>query len=121
MEAEEGSTHLPFRKLPPVSLSSSVRSISVSIRQKVHLTDPKTHSSEEILRLLDEYRQAYPDIIADWIRIERSDNWSGDPLADINRHGIQFLMDHTRWDSLTALSKAWFDWRGKVRTWALAQ
>ena len=92
----------------------------MSGRHEIHLTYPKTHSLDEIWQLLDKYRERHPDVFADWIEIERRGEWSDDPLAEINRHGIHFLMEHTKWDGLMALSCAWSDWRRKVVALAVA-
>ena len=92
----------------------------MSSRDSIRLRYPKSHSREQILQLLEEYRREHPEIITAWIQIERADDWSDDPLVEIHRHGIHYLVKHTQCNDYTALSNAWFDWRGKVRTWTFA-
>ena len=88
-------------------------------RGKVRLTYPSTHSDEEIEYLYNKYREEFPDRFRQWVQIEKDYEGAGDdPLDELNRHGVQFLMENTDWESSTALFSAWFDIRQKVIRYA---
>jgi len=89
--------------------------------RRVRLTYPSSHSDEDIEHLYNKYRTDFPERFRAWVAIERNFREAGDnPLEELNRHGIEFLMETTDWESSTALFSAWFDIRLKVIRFATA-
>ena len=85
------------------------------------MTYPTSHTDEDVEYLYDRYRTRFPEKFRDWVAIEKNYAEAGtDPLQELNRHGIEFLMENTDWDSSTALFLAWFDIRQKVIRFAMA-
>jgi len=85
------------------------------LASRIRLTHPPTHTNDEIDLLFRLYELEHPDTFASWIDIERDYRDSREnPLTDIQRHGIQFLMRNTDWESLRSLTDAWYEIRKKV-------
>ena len=81
----------------------------------IHLTFPSTLRDDEIDLLYVRYSKQNPDELSRWLIIERNYEAEGDdPLAEIQKHVIEFLMGNTKWDNLAALSFAWLEIRKKV-------
>jgi hypothetical protein len=89
--------------------------------RKIHLTYPRSHSLEDVEWLYERFKSDLPDTFASWVHTENNLSKMGDdPLLEIQKQGLAFLMKNTRWDNLTALSAAWSDLRRKVIAFSMA-
>lgn len=76
------------------------------------LTFPKTHRTEEMRPLYEEYKSLHPDIIEEWVEIEsRSPNIGDDEIPPISEHVQEFLRTRTENDGPTSLLYAFLDFR----------
>jgi hypothetical protein len=81
---------------------------------KLLLTEPRTLTDDELVTLLDGFRDKHPGLWADWLRIEAEGKFDDDPLAEISIAFIRYAQDQCWVESLTAVSTTFFDVRGHI-------
>ncbi len=82
---------------------------------KIYFSHAGNLPEADVSFLFDKYAREYPDELARWREIERDFKNAGpDPLADIQRNVILFLMDNATWDDQSVRTAAWMAIRKKV-------
>jgi hypothetical protein len=100
-----------FFQMLPIA-TQGIRTVRFHRMTKIRLTYPTTHTDQEIECLYNKYRTDFPDRFQEWVRIEKDfSSYGEDPLAELNRHGIEYLMENTEWETSMALFSAWHDIR----------
>jgi hypothetical protein len=104
-----------------LDLGDSIVGKIMGEERKIHLTYPRSHSLEDVEWLYERFKSDLPDTFASWVHTEKNLSKMGDdPLLEVQKQGLDFLMKNTRWDNLTALSAAWSDLRRKVIAFSMA-
>lgn len=76
------------------------------------LTYPKSHKMSEIAKLYAEYKSLYPEIIKEWVEIERrSPHIDEDELPPISEHVQKFLDERVENSGHLSLLSAFSDFR----------
>jgi len=88
----------------------------------IKLRYPTSNTLEDLGPLYDEYKKAFPEIMAEWFAIENKspEDFGPDDLKDIQYHVMDFLKSRTDWDTQAAVSMGFGLFRGLVEKDLLA-
>ena len=76
------------------------------------LTYPPSHRTDDLRPLYQEYRELYPELFEEWLRIERKEREIGlDELKDIQTHIYGFLRERTEVEGHMGLIEGFVSFR----------